>query len=114
MATWSRSTIHGMKQHYKLGTFLHKTYEDFIPENFNPNEIYIRSTDVDRTLMSAQSNAAAMFPDQDRTDSGITPIDVKTKLFEQWMPLPIHTVPRSEEEILSFPVREDRCPKWHE
>lgn len=107
-------TVHGMKQHYELGNYLHNTYKDFIPENFNPNDIYIRSTDVDRTLMSAQANAAAMFQDQDRTDSGITPVGMETPLFDQWMPLPIHTVPRSDEEILSFPVRESRCPKWHE
>lgn len=109
-------TVHGMKQHHELGSYLRKTYADFIPKDYNPDDVYIRSTDVDRTLMSAQSNAAAMFNNQTSLDSGTEklPAEIDYGLYKKWLPLPVHTAPKPEEMILSFPIRQDRCPKYAE
>ena len=51
----------GMRQHYLLGKSVRNKYKNFIDYEFNPNEIYIISTNVNRTLMSAYSNVLGMY-----------------------------------------------------
>lgn len=55
--------------------------------------MYIQSTDTDRTLMSAQVNAAGMFPpttDEEKWNDAIL-----------WQPIPVHTQPHLSDFILS-------------
>lgn len=82
----------GKKQHYQLGQYTRQRYDGFFPEFYNNSFFYIESTDVDRTLMSAESNVAGIFPP-------IGPEVWKEKL--DWQPIPIH--PGSEEIINSVP-----------
>ncbi|XP_059378775.1 lysosomal acid phosphatase [Carassius carassius] len=91
----------GMKQHFELGRFLKKRYTGFLSEDYDRHEIFIRSTDVDRTLMSAEANLAGMFPPN---GSEVFNPDLK------WQPIPVHTVPADEEKLLSFPL--DDCPRY--
>uniref|UniRef100_A0A672SQD7 Lysosomal acid phosphatase n=1 Tax=Sinocyclocheilus grahami TaxID=75366 RepID=A0A672SQD7_SINGR len=91
----------GMKQHFELGQFLKKRYTGFLSEDYDRHEIFIRSTDVDRTLMSAEVNLAGMFPPN---GSEVFNPDMK------WQPIPVHTVPADEEKLLSFPL--DDCPRY--
>ncbi|XP_016299408.1 lysosomal acid phosphatase-like isoform X1 [Sinocyclocheilus anshuiensis] len=91
----------GMKQHFELGQFLKKRYTGFLSEDYDRHEIFIRSTDVDRTLMSAEANLAGMFPPN---GSEVFNPDLK------WQPIPVHTVPADEEKLLSFPL--DDCPRY--
>ncbi|XP_016386224.1 lysosomal acid phosphatase-like [Sinocyclocheilus rhinocerous] len=91
----------GMKQHFELGQFLTKRYTGFLSEDYDRHEIFIRSTDVDRTLMSAEANLAGMFPPN---GSEVFNPDLK------WQPIPVHTVPADEEKLLSFPL--DDCPRY--
>jgi len=100
-----------MKQHYELGEFFKARYGEFIPDDFSPNDIYIQSTDVDRTLMSAQSNIAGMFPNQNSTDTGISPI-ISPGLFQSYQPLPVHSNPVSTDVLLRFPIRGHQCPEY--
>jgi len=51
----------GMRQHYLLGTSIRNKYKNFISNEFNPNEIYAISSDVNRTLISAYSNLLGIF-----------------------------------------------------
>jgi hypothetical protein len=51
----------GMRQHYLLGTSIRNKYKNFISNEFNPNEIYVISSDVNRTLISAYSNLLGIF-----------------------------------------------------
>lgn len=90
-----------MKQHFELGQFLKKRYTGFLSEDYERHEIFIRSTDVDRTLMSAEVNLAGMFPPN---GSEVFNPDLK------WQPIPVHTVPADEEKLLSFPL--DDCPRY--
>ena len=51
----------GMRQHYLLGKSVRNKYKNFISNEFNPNEIYIISTDVNRTLISAYSHLLGIY-----------------------------------------------------
>ena len=51
----------GSRMHYLLGVSMKKRYNNFLSEKFNPNEIYIISTDVNRTMMSSYSHLQGMY-----------------------------------------------------
>jgi len=55
-------TARGKRMHYHLGQWLRKRYSHLLGPDYSETEVLVRSTDVDRTLMSAQSNLAGMFP----------------------------------------------------
>ncbi|OWK15681.1 ACPT [Cervus elaphus hippelaphus] len=64
-------------------------------------KVYIRSTDFDRTLESAQANLAGLFPEAAPGRSEAA-----------WRPIPVHTVPVTEDKLLRFPTRS--CPRYRE
>ncbi|XP_018417639.1 PREDICTED: lysosomal acid phosphatase isoform X4 [Nanorana parkeri] len=87
----------GMKQHWDLGQALRERYKGFLNESYDRREIYVRSTDVDRTLMSAESNLAGLYPPE---GSEVFLPNIT------WQPIPVHTVPESEDRTkhnLSLP-----------
>ena len=51
----------GLRSHYLLGAATRKKYNDFLSLNYNPNEIFILSTNVNRTIMSAMANLQGIF-----------------------------------------------------
>lgn len=93
----------GMQQHYNLGQFLRKRYTGFLNESYVRHEISVRSTDYDRTLMSAEANLAGLYP-----PNGSQVFNPNLK----WQPIPVHTVPKSQERLLSFPL--DDCPRYNQ
>ncbi|XP_014203542.1 prostatic acid phosphatase [Copidosoma floridanum] len=80
----------GKHQQLQLGMWLRQRYNHLIPKIYSVYDIYVRSTDVDRTLMSAESNLAGLYP-----PFGNQEWDIK-----RWMPIPVHTTP-VEEDMLS-------------
>ena len=48
--------------HYKLGKYLRNRYKNLLSDTYDENDIYIRASDVDRTMMSAMSNLAGLYP----------------------------------------------------
>lgn len=62
---WGELTSTGQRQHYYLGQQLRKEYiieQNFLNPSYNHSEMYVRSTDVNRTLNSAASQLYGMFP----------------------------------------------------
>lgn len=70
--------------------------------------MYVRSTDVDRTLMSAQSNLAGFYPPKGKD---VWSEDVL------WQPIPVHTMPERQDDVLaakkSCPVYDYELKKLH-
>ncbi|XP_048401268.1 lysosomal acid phosphatase isoform X2 [Stegostoma tigrinum] len=91
----------GMRQQYELGQFLRERYKDFLNSSYDRREIYVRSTDIDRTLMSARANLAGLYPPHGH------------QIFRpdlNWQPIPVHTVPLIYEKLLKFPL--SNCPRY--
>jgi len=86
----------GKWRHFHLGQMLRKRYKDFVPKSFDTDVVNIRSTDVDRTLMSAYSNILGFFPPEGYSEWNP---DIP------WQPFPVHTVPEHEDWILSTAAR---------
>ncbi|XP_077115806.1 testicular acid phosphatase homolog isoform X2 [Ranitomeya variabilis] len=93
----------GIRQQYELGKYLRMRYEQFLSPTYKKEEIYVRSTDYDRTLMSAQANLAGLYP-PNGTQQWHPDIP--------WQPIPVHTVPVSQDRLLKFPSKD--CPRFYE
>uniref|UniRef100_A0A146M4M1 acid phosphatase n=1 Tax=Lygus hesperus TaxID=30085 RepID=A0A146M4M1_LYGHE len=91
---WGQLTKAGIHHHYVLGNWLGERYAHLLPtnRNYNRKALRVQSTDVDRTLMSAESNLAGMFP--------MTPEERWGDL--NWQPVPIHTVPEPLDKLLAM------------
>lgn len=93
-------TGQGKLRQYELGQWLKERYSGFLSEEYDEEEIYVRSTDVDRTLMSAQSNLAGLYPPA---------TNQRWKKDLDWQPIPVHTVKESEDYLLSSHAN---CPRF--
>uniref|UniRef100_A0A915EHC6 Acid phosphatase n=1 Tax=Ditylenchus dipsaci TaxID=166011 RepID=A0A915EHC6_9BILA len=81
----------GLSQQYRLGLFLRQRYDGWLSKEYSPFEIYLRSSDYNRTLMSAQANMAGLFTP---TRSEVFVKDLN------WRPIPVHTMPKGTDKIL--------------
>ncbi|XP_052899649.1 prostatic acid phosphatase [Anopheles moucheti] len=99
-ADWGQLVNAGKMRHLMLGKWLRQRYSSLLKDTYSNNEIYVRSTDVDRTLMSAEANLAGLYPPQgaDVWDSAIT-----------WQPIPVHTVTEELDNVLAA---KKRCPAF--
>lgn len=66
-------------------------YQKLLGDKYSPNQVYVQSTDVDRTLMSAQSNLAGLFLP---TSEEVWNEDIA------WQPVPVHTIPKNLDYVL--------------
>ncbi|XP_031629638.1 prostatic acid phosphatase-like [Contarinia nasturtii] len=88
---YGQLTKEGKNQLYELGQYLRRRYRKLLGDKYSPNKVYCRSTDTDRTLMSAQATLASLFP----PDAGeIWNEDIL------WQPIPVHTVPGKYDFII--------------
>lgn len=124
---WGELTSVGMRQHYNLGRFLRKIYMkdlNFLSKKYDPNEIYIRSTDYNRTIQSAQSQLYGLYPlgSGFQIPKKLKPMlenppfmkkylvkkHHKNALPKAFQPIPIHTFPRKDDHLLN--VEGNNCP----
>lgn len=93
----------GKQQHYALGKWLRKRYNGtLISEKYLESEIYVQSSDLDRTLMSATANMAGLYTP--RGDQIWNP-------YLEWQPVPVHTIP---EELDTLILTTKSCPLYDE
>lgn len=84
----------GKQQAYELGAYLRGRYFELINNGtYHTDNIYVQSTDADRTLMSAAHALAGMFPP---TNAQIWNPSLL------WQAIPIHTIPKEIDHILSM------------
>ncbi|XP_067417720.1 prostatic acid phosphatase-like [Emydura macquarii macquarii] len=96
-------TTIGMQQQYELGQYMRKRYSNFLNATYNRHEIFIQSTDYDRTIMSAQAHLTGLFPPM---GSQIWNPRIR------WQPIPVHTLPHPQDHMLHFPS--SNCPRFDE
>lgn len=77
-------TQEGIEQLFLLGKWLRNKYGSFIDQEYNVSTFHMRSSDVDRSLMSAEAMMAGFFH---QSNSSLS------KYGLQWRPIPTHTVP---------------------
>ncbi|CAG9830934.1 unnamed protein product [Diabrotica balteata] len=85
-------TNKGKQQHFQLGQWFRDRYDGFLPRNYFVDDIYVMSSDYDRTLMSAEANLAGLYP------------PVKTQTWEpklKWQPIPVHSSPRNQDALVA-------------
>ncbi|CAJ0564638.1 unnamed protein product, partial [Mesorhabditis spiculigera] len=88
-------TTRGMAMHVRLGDALKTRYKDFLSQRYNAHEIYIRSTDVNRTIISAMSNLIGMYSQDNSTVPGEDYPDFSNEKYywpTGFRPIAIHTV----------------------
>lgn len=94
-------TAEGMRQEYELGAQHRQAYIEqyrLLPSHYDSESMYVRSTDVNRTLMSAQSFLMGLYP------LGTGPAFALPKAFQ---PIPIHTVSRSNDDLVPDPDHQE-------
>jgi len=93
-------TNEGKRHHYELGQWLRQRYNGLINETYSRKQIVVRSTDVDRTLMSAYSNLAGLYPPKGK-DAWMGDMN--------WQPIPVHTEHEKHDKILAM---KKPCPVY--
>jgi lysosomal acid phosphatase len=86
-------TAEGMRQEFELGQSMRRYYVEqthLLPPNYRTGIMYVRSTDVERTLMSAESFLMGLYPE------GTGP----QALPHAYQPIPVHTAPINADDII--------------
>lgn len=90
----------GKEREYELGRWLRARYDHLLGDKYNKDEIFVESTDVDRTLMSAESSLAGLYP----------PVgDQRWNPDINWQPIPVHTLPELLDKVLAAKAS---CPRY--
>lgn len=110
-------TAVGQRAHFALGQRLRARYVDtqFLPEAFDPKHVYVRSTDIDRTLASAVSQMAGLYPPGSAPNSDVRIRYGQDPLHENegglphlYQPVPVHTTSKNTDMLL---IPGANCPR---
>ncbi|KAE9554126.1 hypothetical protein FO519_002663 [Halicephalobus sp. NKZ332] len=107
-APYGEITPLGMEQVYTKGLIFRQRYVNdlhLISPTYNSSQIYVRSTDMDRTLLSAYGVLAGVYSTEELHD----PISSVHKLPSRWTSVPIHTVKFETDYLMNM---ERICPKF--
>lgn len=82
----------GKLQLYELGKKYRSYYANFIPEEYYEKDVFVRSSDKSRCLMSAYTFLAGLYP----------PTEKQKWLAEMpWQPIPVHSLPKELDNIVA-------------
>ncbi|XP_065205551.1 prostatic acid phosphatase-like [Planococcus citri] len=84
----------GKLQEYNLGKWFRKRYDSLIPQGYKYDLLKVESSDLDRTIMSAECFLAGFFPPSSNetwADDGL-----------KWQPVPIRAIPVDLDNIIGF------------
>lgn len=93
-------TAEGMNQEYNLGMAFRQKYIEqthLLPENYESGTIYVRSTDYDRTLMSAQSLLMGLYPPGTGPNTSEPPTSALPHAFQ---PIPVFSAPHHIDDVI--------------
>ncbi|CEG57234.1 histidine phosphatase family protein [Legionella fallonii] len=93
-------TAEGMQQEYKLGMGFRKKYIEqthLLPEHYERGTMYVRATDYDRTLMSAESLLMGLYPPGTGPNVTETSLPALPNAFQ---PIPIFSSPTKYDEVI--------------
>jgi hypothetical protein len=79
-----------MKQHRQFGLFLRAQYSNFLSKYYDHSQVFARSTDYDRTLMSTYSLLSGLYE-----PIGYQKFDKNL----DWQPIPVHTTNGTTDNI---------------
>lgn len=91
-------TNEGKVRGYYIGEYLRKRYNNLLSKIYYEDEIFLHSTDVERTKMTLLTSLAALYPPQhlQRWNRNL-----------MWQPVPYTTLPQSQDFLTYFYM----CPK---
>ncbi|XP_043478896.1 venom acid phosphatase Acph-1-like [Leptopilina heterotoma] len=92
-------TNKGKLRAFELGTFLRRRYNQFLGTTYIPEDIYARSTQIDRAQMTLLLVLAALYPPDALQ---------KWEPTLNWQPIPI-TYEKADDDVLLFARK---CPKF--
>ncbi|XP_064613887.1 lysosomal acid phosphatase-like isoform X2 [Liolophura sinensis] len=95
---YGQLTKEGMREHYQLGQFYREYYKTFLNASYDRFQISVRSSNLDRCLLSAECHLAGLYPPTDTFLPNVT-----------WQPVPIHTVPEKNDSVLALQAP---CPAY--
>jgi lysosomal acid phosphatase len=79
-------TPNGLKQSYDLGVYIKNYYKSFLDPVYSSYNLYARSTDWDRTLLSAETFLAGVYQPMNGTQW-----PWNQAMFPNWLPIPVHS-----------------------
>lgn len=84
----------GKQRQYELGRFIRERYATFLNTTYSENDVYVQSSDLERTIMSAEAFLTGIYKSEIHADFWNTHLP--------WQPYPVHTLPLvSDNMILS-------------
>ncbi|KAK6752591.1 hypothetical protein RB195_003795 [Necator americanus] len=101
---WEQLTNIGITQMNELGRYFRKTYGSFVSPYHIPSQVYIRSSDSDRALTSAQAFLSGFYPAEG---------SFQWQKGNSWQPIPVHASTPGEPDLLLKPTSTD-CKEYEE
>lgn len=76
---------------YLIGKMLRERYDKFLGDVYHPNDVYARSTDIDRTKVSLQLVLSALYPPNSKQTWNEN---------LQWLPIPANYMPEKVDNLM--------------
>ncbi|OXA50096.1 Lysosomal acid phosphatase [Folsomia candida] len=105
----------GMKQHHELGKYFRNRYitSGFLQPRFDPKEVFVESSSLNRTIQSAFSNLRGFFNESELiTDADNNYVAAGYRQNATSSSIPVNLLPMNEDNKL-LQVRAP-CPKWEQ